>query len=174
MSQVFTPSSKAIIPTNKPTLFLGGSIEMGKAYDWQSDVIRYFQESDFTILNPRRLDWDNTWIQSAGNEQFDWQVNWELNGIDDADCVIMYLKEETMSPITLMELGYCAGKVYLGDIAKTVVYCRDGFWRKGNVDIISKRNHIKVFDGDHNIFYEEVRQTLLRNHDRRTSPKGIW
>jgi Nucleoside 2-deoxyribosyltransferase like len=172
MSQVFTPPSKAIIPTNKPTLFLGGSIEMGHAFDWQSQTIRLFEEDDYVILNPRRPDWDSTWIQSAGNPQFDWQVNWELNGIDAADCVIMYMDENTKSPITMMELGYCAGKVYAGDIAKTVAYCRDGFWRKGNVDIISSRNHIQVFDGDLASFYGEVRDVMLRNFNRRTTLKN--
>lgn len=174
MSQVFTPASKETISYDKPTMFLGGSIEMGKAYPWQLYAIDRFAADDIVILNPRRPDWDNTWIQSAGNPEFNHQVNWELNGIDRADCVVMFFDEKTMSPIMMMELGYLAGKVYAGDINKGIVYCRDSFWRKGNVDIISSRNHIQVFDGDADSFWEEAKNIMLRNHDRRSSPKIIW
>jgi len=175
MSQVFTPASKATIPYDKPSMFLGGSIEMGKAYPWQEYAIELFQKEDFVILNPRRPDWNNTWTQSAGDPQFNHQVNWELDGIDRADCVVMFFDENTMSPISMMELGYLAGKVHMGDLNKTVVHCRDSFWRKGNVDIISGRNHIQVFDYvDARLFWEEAKNIMLRNHDRRTNPGNIW
>ena len=41
----------------------------------------------------------------------------------------------TKSPITLLELGLHAGK----NPQKLVVCCPDGYWRKGNVDIVCRR-----------------------------------
>lgn len=54
--------------------------------------------------------------------------------------VLMYLQPGTMSPISLMELGLVAGNG-----RQTVVVCPDGFWRKGNVDVICARNGCPVF-----------------------------
>jgi len=41
-------------PNGKYTVFLAGSIEMGKADDWQSDFCDEFQLYDIVVLNPRR------------------------------------------------------------------------------------------------------------------------
>ena len=40
------------------SIFLAGSIEMGKAEDWQTKVTEKFKPYDVLILNPRRDDWD--------------------------------------------------------------------------------------------------------------------
>ncbi len=39
---------------NNSTIFLAGSIENGKAEDWQAVVERMLEGYDVTILNPRR------------------------------------------------------------------------------------------------------------------------
>ena len=68
-------------------IFLAGSIEMGNAEDWQSEVTNYlklYEESllqELTIFNPRRIDWDSSWAQEISNPQFYQQVNWELNAL---------------------------------------------------------------------------------------------
>jgi len=50
---------------DKFSIFLGGSIEMGKAEDWQSrlekDLSTYSDQ--LMLLNPRRDHWDSSWIQ---------------------------------------------------------------------------------------------------------------
>ncbi len=55
-------------------IFLAGSIEMGKAIDWQSEVVNALADTDLTLLNPRRADWDSSWVQSIDNAQFREQV----------------------------------------------------------------------------------------------------
>ena len=124
---------------NKPSIFLAGSIEMGNAENWQEEFTKYF-ERDFNIFNPRRDDWDSSWKQSIDNPQFYKQVEWELNGLDKSDLIIMYFDPNTKSPISLLELGlYATSK-------KLHVICPEGFWRKGNVDIICKKYDIPLYE----------------------------
>jgi hypothetical protein len=119
-------------------VFLAGSIEMGKAVDWQTKVTEALKALPCLVLNPRRDDWDSTWKQEIGDPQFNEQVTWELKAMEDAKVVAMYFDPETKSPITLMELGIWAGK----KPDKLVVCCPKGFWRKGNVDIVCKRYNV--------------------------------
>jgi len=114
------------------TIFLAGSIEMGKAEPWQDRVIEALSNEDVTILNPRRPDWDSSWKQSIDNTQFRGQVEWELGGLMMSDLSLFYFDPNTMSPITLFELGLQIGR---GSAVKKVVCCPDGYWRKGNIDV---------------------------------------
>ncbi len=53
-------------PENDTIVFLGGSIEMGKAIDWQTEYANRLKNVDnLTVLNPRRDDWDSSWIQDT-------------------------------------------------------------------------------------------------------------
>lgn len=121
------------------SIFLGGSIEMGTAEDWQTRLITELAEYDGIILNPRRDNWDPTWVQSIHNPKFKEQVNWELDAIGCASTVVFYFDPNTKSPITLMELGLAAASE-----ANVIVCCPDGFWRKGNVEIICDRFEIPL------------------------------
>lgn len=124
------------------SLFLAGSIEMGKAEQWQAKVIDMLKDSNYNILNPRRDDWDSSWEQNIENEQFKEQVEWELNYLKRADFVLFYFSPNTNSPITLLELGLMAGQYP----KKCIVICPEGFYRKGNVDIVCKYFGIRQID----------------------------
>jgi len=115
------------------TLFLAGSIEMGTATDWQTELVHALDGRDVTILNPRRDEWDASWRQSIEEPKFREQVEWELDGLERADLVAMWFHPDTISPITLLELGLVAR----GD--RLVVGCPDGFWRKGNIEVVCSR-----------------------------------
>ena len=128
------------IPTIGYRIFLAGSIEMGVAVDWQQAVTEAFAGRDVWILNPRRDDWDSSWEQSAHNTQFFTQVAWELKAMELADMILMYFAPGTKSPISLLELGLYARS------GKLVVCCPEGFWRKGNVDIVCERYGFRQID----------------------------
>lgn len=130
--QVIKPPSE-ILYFGKPSVFLAGSIEMGKAEDWQTRVTNGLMSLDITIFNPRRDDWDSSWEQKVENEQFRGQVEWELGALEQSDLILMYFDPATKSPISLLELGLFAMN------SKMIVCCPEGFWRKGNVDIVCKR-----------------------------------
>ena len=122
-----------------PSIFLAGSIEMGKAVDWQTQVTNALRDKDVTILNPRRDDWDSSWEQKIENPQFREQVEWELDALTRASLIVMYFDPKTMSPISLLELGLHAQRGF-----NVIVCCPEGFWRKGNVDIVCKRYRIST------------------------------
>jgi hypothetical protein len=134
MIEVKAPGDYASI-TGKKTIFLGGSIEMGKAENWQERVVAALRHLDVLILNPRRVEWNASREQSIDNPDFREQVEWELDALERADMVVMYFAPETRSPITLLELGIVAAQAP----KKLVVSCPEGFWRKGNVDIVCHR-----------------------------------
>jgi hypothetical protein len=131
MSTVKTPGRRSV--------FLAGSIEMGKAEDWQAKIQKEFRDSPVDIYNPRRDDWDSSWKQEITDPQFSKQVNWELDHLEQADFIFMYFSPETKAPISLLEMGLFAHS------SKMIVVCPEGFYRKGNVDIVCKRNNIQVF-----------------------------
>ena len=123
---------------NIGSVFLAGSIEMGKAVDWQTKITQDLSNLNCLILNPRRDDWDSSWEQKISNPQFKEQVTWELDALDHANVVAMYFDPKTMSPISLLELG-----LFASHYNKLIVCCPEGFWRKGNVDIVCERYNIK-------------------------------
>ncbi len=119
--------------------FLAGSIEMDKAERWQDMVSKELDDKKTLILNPRRDEWNSDWKQNIKNKEFVKQVNWELDGIQYADIVLMYFDPNTKSPVTMLELGLIAS-----ECNGLIVCCPEGFWRKGNVDIVCKRYKIKI------------------------------
>jgi len=63
-------------------VFLAGSIEQGKARDWQPEVCAALEPFNALVFNPRRAVWDPTWDQDVSNAELVTQVNWELDLID--------------------------------------------------------------------------------------------
>lgn len=122
---------------DRPRVFLGGSIDMGKAVDWQAQVIAALADQDLVILNPRRPDWNPAWKPVAEEPEFRRQVEWELAALESADVIVLYLTPGSQAPISLLEMGLHARS------GKLVVLCPEGFWRKGNVDITGEKYGVK-------------------------------
>jgi hypothetical protein len=123
------------LPTSHtvPRVFLGGSIDMGSAPDWQRDVIDALKDEDVVILNPRRSDWNPSWRPDADEPHFLEQVQWELSALDSADVILLYLAPGSNSPVSLLEMGLHARS------GKLIILCPPGYWRKGNVDITAAK-----------------------------------
>jgi len=120
-------------------VFLAGSIEMGAAEDWQTKVQDALSDIDCVILNPRRDDWDSSWAQDISDLNFTTQVNWELGMLDASDVIFMYFDPATKSPISLLELGLYANS------NKLIVCCPEGFWRRGNVQIVCSKFDVPLY-----------------------------
>ena len=123
-----------------PIVFLAGSIEGDTAEKWQDKVSESLKDYNIIVLNPRRDDWDNSWKQSIKDKNFNEQVSWELESMENSNIILMYFDKDTKSPISLLELGLFA------KTDKLVVVCPDGFWRKGNVDIVCKRYDVATLN----------------------------
>ncbi|WP_394843338.1 nucleoside 2-deoxyribosyltransferase domain-containing protein [Pendulispora brunnea] len=133
MSLLLKPPAPLSFDRTLPSVFLAGSIEMGQADDWQRQLEIGLEDTPAVVLNPRRDDWDPSWKQSMSDPNLRAQVEWELDAQDAATCIAMYFAPTTKAPITLLELGLFART------GKVIVCCPDGFWRKGNVDIVCAR-----------------------------------
>jgi hypothetical protein len=119
---------------------MAGSIENGIAVDWQAVVRNALADHDVVLFNPRRDDWNPRAKQEEWDPYFEEQVNWELDHLDDADLIIFYFDPNTVSPITLLELGYHLRTKNL------MVCCPDGYFRKGNVAITCRRECVTVLN----------------------------
>lgn len=125
-----------------PSAFLAGTIDMGNSDDWQLYASEQLSEVLSVIYNPRRDEWDSSWTQEIDSPQFNVQVNWELEHIENCDIVLMYIGPESKSPISLLELGFIAGRTP----DKLHVCCPEGFYRKGNVDVVCNRYGVRTYE----------------------------
>lgn len=144
---VIKPPYKIPELENNIGIFLAGSIEMDTAEHWQKRAEELIKEQEThssifrecVIFNPRRDSWESSQKQDITNPFFEGQVTWELDALEVSHHIIMYFDPKTKSPISLLELGLHARS------GKLKVVCSEGFWRKGNVDVVCKRFHIPQF-----------------------------
>jgi hypothetical protein len=94
---------------NRLGIFLGGSIEMGAAERWQDRLVDRLSTlpcaARLDIFNPRRDDWDASWPNNYDFAPFREQVGWEMERQMEADLLVYYFAADTLSPITLLEMG---------------------------------------------------------------------
>lgn len=141
-------------------VFLGGSIDMGHAADWQQSVAAALGGEDVVILNPRRPDWNPAWKPEADDPHFREQVEWELAALDSADIIVLYLAPGSKSPVSLLEMGLHAQS------GKLILLCPSGYWRKGNVDITAERYGIEQV-ADFDALIAAVRARIAALHRAR-------
>lgn len=115
------------------SVFLAGSIEMGKAVQWQRLMATYLSDLPITVNNPRRGHWDPNVTKEAKDADFRHQVEWELSALEKADVICFFFDATTISPVTMMELGLWAKS------KKVVVCCDKRFWRSGNIHLVCER-----------------------------------
>lgn len=71
------------------------------------------------------------------------------------DVIAMYMDRESQAPIGLLELGLFARS------GKMIVACEEGFWRRGNVQVVCQRFGIELV----NTFEELVDGVVRRLGD---------
>lgn len=117
-------------------IFLAGTIDMGNSIDWQTMLYEEFRtmEGRYILFNPRQENWD-----ASRPGEMDYQVNWELEHLEESDMIIMYILGSSKSPISLLEMGLHArsGKMY--------VICEEDFYRFDNVRITCSFYDIPLF-----------------------------
>ena len=125
---------------DKPAFFLAGSCD---GEDWRAVVTQSLEGYACTVLNPVNGDprvWNR---QSADNPLFKEQVIWELEGQERVHHILMYFHPATKAPITLLEFGLGI----MGAGGELVVCCPEGFYRKGNVDVVCQRYDVPQVPG---------------------------
>lgn len=168
---VFKPpqATYSSLDKTKKSIFLAGSIEQGAAVNWQAELSPILENS-FNVFNPRRDKWNADWEQGFESPEFYQQVDWELRHLEMADIVLFYFAPSTLSPITLLELGICA----VSKPERCYVSCPEGYWRRGNVEMICERYHIqKLTDlNQMKIFARGIAKRESEKYDKNDS-RGI-
>lgn len=118
---------------------------------WRATLTSALAHLPVTILDPVNKNWDGSWKESASFQPFKTQVEWELEGLERADIVVVYFGKQEKAPITMMELGLSIGRQ-----KRVIVGCEDGFYKKGNIDIVCQRANVDVLSG-----VEEVIKTVV-------------
>src|SRR3546814_19656785 len=95
---VVTAPQQAPAGHDRPRIFLSGSIDMGRAADWQADLIRTLGDLDVVILHPRRPDWNPEWRPVAEAPEFHRQVEWERAALETADILRMLIRPGAQTP----------------------------------------------------------------------------
>lgn len=118
-------------------IFLAGTIDMGNSRDWQKDIYERFLEMDgrYILFNPRQENWD-----ASRPGEMDYQVRWELEHLEEADIILMYILGTSKSPISLLEMGLHAKG------GKMVVICEEDFYRYDNVRITCEYYDVPLFN----------------------------
>lgn len=104
-------------------VFLAGAIDMGKAVDWQSWVIKRLKdEPHIALFNPRRA---TAFTPEMETEQ----ILWEIKFLELVDTIFMWYPAESKAPISILETGLYlkSGKLLLG--------VEDGWHKKRTLEV---------------------------------------
>ncbi|KAF7945938.1 uncharacterized protein EAE97_004976 [Botrytis byssoidea] len=102
-----------------------------------------------TIIDPFNPAWDSTWREDPSDDRFVTQVNFELEGLELADIVV----------VGLIGADVRAGKIGAGGTAlvelgtalkkkgqKVIVCVEKGFWKEGYVKVLCERFGVQCLD----------------------------
>jgi len=103
---ILAPSEET--PRGVKSVFLAGTTTKVDAIDWRVALAASLSETNITVYNPYRVDWDNTWREDVNFPPYRRQVEWELDKQEKADMVVIYFHPATQAPISLLELGLYA------------------------------------------------------------------
>ncbi|KAF2872966.1 hypothetical protein BDV95DRAFT_490184 [Massariosphaeria phaeospora] len=134
----------------KPSVILYGSIDKN---NWHSALSASLAHLPITVLDPRRDDWDSSWIEDVSFPKFKEQVEWEMDHAQVADVIVFYFAPGTLAPIALLELGMYAAT------GKVVVCCPKDFYKRGNVHMVCDRYGIQLIETMEEL-QEHVREKL--------------
>lgn len=143
MIEVNAPA-RPTLDGNRKSVFLAGTTSSPDKQDWRSVVKRSLANLPLYVFDPSRADWDHTWKEDASAAEFSEQVTWELDMQELADVVVVFFHPASQAPISLLELGISARS------GKVIVVCPEGYWKRGNVQVVCLRYGIPFLnDIDH-------------------------
>ena len=147
---VYTPETGTFPKSgeNRTLLFLAGTIEMGNSEDWQSEILKQLADEagqdGLGVFNPRRV------VAPENQLEVNRQINWELDSLDKSSIVFVYLAKNSISPISLYELGNLQGGK--ADNKSVIVYCDPEYTCLANV--IATTSHPKFHNPSVKVFLD--------------------
>lgn len=148
-------TSRTRTRTHTLFLFLSGYISPPTeppTPSWQSSLGASLRHLPLTVFDPARPDWDDSWVNSATFPPLNQQINWELEGLENADIVVVNFGPGTTdAPISLLEFGLVVGMGRdpgAGRRGAVVVWCEEGYRKGANVRVLCERYGVKVWEGE--------------------------
>lgn len=142
--------ARPVLRDDVKSVFLAGTTSSTDQQDWRELLTQALGHLPVTIFNPYRADWDSSWKEDISDSKFVEQVNWELDMQERASVVVVYFHPLSQAPVSLLEFGLCARS------AKAIVVCPQGYWKRGNVQVVCSRLGITFLDT-----IEELTTTLV-------------
>lgn len=136
---IYAPSEET--PRGVKSVFLAGTTSKVDPGDWRETLSTSLSDLPVTIYSPYRPDWDSSWREDIDFAPYREQVEWELDKLDKSDTVVIYFHPATQAPISLLELGLCARVP-----EKALVVCPEGYWKRGNVQIVCEKYGVEMVD----------------------------
>jgi Nucleoside 2-deoxyribosyltransferase like len=96
---LYIEAPNRVYNTSKKSIFLAGTITEDPT-NWQQLLVEALKDFDIVIYNPRRAKFPMD-DPSAALEQ----ITWEYEMLNSASMISFYFAPDTISPITLLELG---------------------------------------------------------------------
>ena len=147
---IYAPSKDAA--RGLKSVFLAGTTSKVDESDWRETLSTSLLQTPITIYNPYRPDWDSSWKEDINFAPFREQVEWELEKQEEANIVVIYFHPKTQAPISLIEMGLCVRAP-----GKAIVVCPEGYWKKGNVEIVCRRFGVEMVSS-----VDELKDAIIR------------
>ncbi|KAB8227716.1 nucleoside 2-deoxyribosyltransferase domain-containing protein [Aspergillus alliaceus] len=147
---IYPPSDEA--PRGVKSVFLAGTTSKVDTSDWRETLSNSLSDVPITIYNPFCAGWDSSWHEDIDFTPYREQVEWELEKQDKADIVVTYFHPASQAPISLLEFGLCARVP-----GKAIVVCPEGYWKRGNVQIVCKKFGVEMIEN-----VDELREAIVK------------
>lgn len=141
---IYAPSEEPL--RGVKSVFLAGTTTKVDTADWRDTLSSSLSKYPITIYNPYRADWDSTWREDINFAPYREQVLWELDKQTKAHLVVIYFHPATQAPVSLLEFGLSAGVP-----GKAIAVCPEGYWKRGNVQIVSQKLGVELLDDIENL-----------------------
>ncbi|KAM4058626.1 nucleoside 2-deoxyribosyltransferase like domain-containing protein [Hirsutella rhossiliensis] len=148
---IYAPSHET--PRGVKSVFLAGTTGKVDTSDWRETLSSSLSDVPVTIYNPYRADWDSSWREDIEFAPYREQVEWELDKQDKADIVVVYFHPATQAPVSLLEFG-----IWARIPGKAIVVCPEGYWKRGNVQIVCKKFGVEMVDSVYGLTEAIVRR----------------
>ncbi len=148
-------------------VYVAGSIVVDESkkcwiYSFIDKLGQHFQNKNLFVFHPMQKDWDSDWGITKADPKFRKQFEWELEAQELADIIVMHFEHDALAPISLMEFGLNVRPIAIG-YSRLIVHCPEGFWKKGNVDIVCAKYGIKQAKTFDNLVKMTIRQIKRLN-----------
>ncbi|MDG1333826.1 MAG: nucleoside 2-deoxyribosyltransferase domain-containing protein [Crocinitomicaceae bacterium] len=147
------PNDISQIPQDRASVFLAGSMATTRKNNWRQTATRTFQAAYhfFDPTNPRH--------NNLNDEEMRNHIKWELEAMKLSDIIILNFLPDSLSPISLVEIG-----MYISS-NKLVVVCPKEFYKWRYIDTLCNEYNTPIFNqledvlnGDLDTILNEQRQ----------------